>query len=135
MLARPTQRLAVARDDIRADGTRDYMEAILEIISRSDGDFSKILNSAEGMKAVIGENVCEGSFGDNCLNIETSDTCFPVGFFEDYLTEIPVDPKRGYSQLQTGYYIFVENGILEVGSCEAEDLNRVKLTVPLENID
>jgi len=129
--ANPAWHLRREYDAVREDGVRDYMEALLDLQLEELDAFEPIFSEIEGQRAMIGTGEsCAGGFGDQCSDEILSDTCLDLTdeLIPIYLESLPIDPREGFSENQTGYYVSYVGGVFEVGACNPESRNEIILT-------
>ncbi|MFZ2681816.1 MAG: hypothetical protein WAZ14_01865 [Patescibacteria group bacterium] len=125
MIVGPARQLAAERDAVRTEDVRGLMTKILQLELVDPEAYTRLeaaVQQAGDLRTVIGYGDCAGSFGRECADAVTSDSCLSLAeFFPDLLlASVPVDPAEGrYSAERTGYYLVTVAGELEVGACGA----------------
>lgn len=130
MLANPKLALKKERDLIREDGVRNIMEMMLEMQIEDEEAFAKVVGPATVGKTMIGEaENCTGSYGARCADEILRDECVDLGAeSKKYMDSVPVDPEDEFFSIEkTGYYIWFENGNLEIGACNPEARDEISL--------
>ena len=124
----PARRLHTARNSTRWTDTRAILEAAKKYQADRGGDLPETavaIDDSESTVQMIGEGgISCGSLGSLCTGVTfPTANCFATGLdtdLEEYLKDIPEDPKEGSSSV-TYYYINKDdNGFLTIGACEEE---------------
>ena len=105
----PAKRLAEARDSVRKSDVRSILSAIVQYAVDHEGLYPDGIDNNESTIQVLGTGGaggCSGDLGSKCLDSITEDNCLDLTSYlvEDYLAEIPKDPKEGTEEI-TLYYI------------------------------
>ena len=128
----PARRLNSARNSTRWTDTRAILEAVKKYQADNEGDLPETtvaIDSDGTTVQMIGEGGVDcSSLNSLCTGVTFANTsCFVSGLdndLEQYLSEIPADPKEGSSAI-TYYYINENNnGIVIVGACKEEGENQ-----------
>lgn len=129
----PRYRLQQVNDALRTDGVRNIMEAILEMqtVTPDDVDRLRAAYDAAGAPPRVmlgtGES-CAGDWGAQCSDAVLADGCLDPALFGNYLAVPPVDAGNlAYSADHTGYYLTFGDGVLEVGACNPELQETIRL--------
>jgi len=116
----PARRLSQARDAVRRQDVRNILEAVQEFMVDNDGDFPTGIDGVTASFQVL------GTAGSGCNTTCTAETtvaaCLDLSgdLVEDYLADIPVDPRTG-TAANTDYAINLTAGSrVEVTSCDPE---------------
>ncbi|MFH1711620.1 MAG: hypothetical protein ABH846_00080 [Patescibacteria group bacterium] len=121
IIASPSSELGKEYDNIRHDDIRDYTEALYEMYNTDPEGFEIIRDQLSAFPVMIGTaESCAGYYGKQCPDSLLRDDCLDLTnqLSPTYLRNLPVDPKnRIFSKEKTGYYILIENDILQVGAC------------------
>ena len=128
VFSNPYVALQRQHDEVRMDGVRDLMEAVLEMKSVQPEVFWALIDELQGEVSMIGT-------GTTCGGPVTTDTCtteMPCldlrDSFAPYLDSLPTDPSTtGYSTMSSGYYILFEDQVLEIGSCMPQQRDSILL--------
>lgn len=129
----PERAVQKERDEMRVDGVRNIMEAFLELQTVDPEAMDRLRDAVEASGApprvMIGAGEsCAGDWGVQCGDAILADGCTDLrGFLEDYLSPLPVDPDDGYSSEVSGYYVTFAPGVLEVGACNPEVQDTIRL--------
>lgn len=121
VVASPGDALGHQHDRTRHDDVRNYTEALYQLYHGEPAVFDALDNNLSSFRAMIGTGEsCEGSFGLHCGDSVLADDCVDLAPYisPDYLSPLPVDPSGGYSQEHTGYYISLDQGVMEIGACD-----------------
>jgi len=124
----PHDELQRQHDEVRMDGVRDLMEAMLELQNEQPELFWTLLESLKGEAYMIGS-------GTSCGGPTTADVCaaeMPCLDLSDtltsYLDPIPSDPLViEYSETSSGYYLSFEDQVLEIGACTPQQRESIRL--------
>ncbi len=131
VIANPKDSLEDAYREQQLDGVRDYMEVMLELQASDVDLFYEVALQAQYQKVMIGIGEgCDGSFGDQCEDVELADACLNVQEYlpESYLEELPFDTSdETFSRVRTGYYMLFEDEVLEIGACDPSGAEHVRL--------
>lgn len=124
----PAKRLQQARDAVRQQDTRDFVEAIQEYIVDNNGDISALsIDSNAATFEVIGTaaNGCDTT----CTAQTTAAACVDLtSDLAEYLASIPMDPASG-TAANTDYYVNIDaNGNVAVGACDPELASAIEVT-------
>lgn len=125
-LSAPGHQLKRVNDEMRTDGVRNIMEAILEMQTVDPDSVDRLReefdNAGAPPRVMLGSaESCAGSWGVQCGDAILADTCLDPTFFGKYLAEVPIDGgSLDYSAAHTGYYLTFGEGVLEVGACNPE---------------
>lgn len=128
------ERLAVRNDEQRLRDVEDVMQILIEMRTNQPEWFAQIVGRAAAGQVMIGRGSdCAGDFGSACADPGLSDTCLDLTQpFSNYMDSLLVDPDRDqFSIEQTGYYLLVSDGMLEVGACQSEAREEIKLEYAL----
>ena len=131
----PQAILEEERDVVREEAVRDIMENVLEMRVEEPEAFAQIIGTVASGQVMIGSAYeCAGDFGSQCSDVVLRDSCIDLSTFGDgeLFSETPVDPSSDYAPRQTGYYLYLENKTLEVGACNPERRDEIKLEAHLE---
>src|SRR3989338_9199724 len=96
----PGHALAKKQDEIRVDGVRNIMEAMLELQTVAPEYMDRlrdaVLATGAPPRVMVGNaEICAGDWGVQCGDAILSDGCVDIGaFLGDYLLEMPVDPSN-----------------------------------------
>lgn len=132
-VAGPGRAFAQRRDELRVDGVRNIMEAMIELQTVAPQHIDRLRAAVEATGApprvMIGSGeTCAGDWGAQCGDALLADGCVDLGvFLGDYLSQMPVDPESLYSAAATGYYVTFAPGVLEVGACNPENQEVIRL--------
>lgn len=132
----PARALERTRDESRVDAVRNIMEAMIEIQTVDPDAMDRLRDAVEASGApprvMLGTGeTCAGDWGNACSDAILADGCADMSvFLSDYLASIPVDPSQPFSAAASGYYMTFSPGVLEVGACnpEAQDAIRLERT-------
>lgn len=132
----PRQLLSRTHDEMRVDGVRNIMEAILEMQTVDPDAVDRLREAYEDAGApprvMLGSAVlCAGDWGVQCGDEILADECLDAERYglTSYIPKMPVDGGwEEYSLQQTGYYLSFQPGSLEVGACAPETRNDIRLT-------
>ncbi|MBU0646248.1 type II secretion system GspH family protein [Patescibacteria group bacterium] len=124
----PAKRLQQARDAVRQQDTRDFVEAIQEFIVDNNGDLTGLsVDSNAATYEVIGT---AGSGCDTtCTAQTTAAACVDLSTdLAEYLASVPMDPASG-TAANTDYYVNIDaNGNVVVGACDPELATAIEVT-------
>lgn len=132
MIANPFLQLRKENDDVRIEGVRDIMEIMMEMQIKDPEDFAAFAGASAAGKTMIGANSsCAGSFGAQCSDEVLQNHCLDLAAVAEpsYIDQIPIDPQEKYFNEQvTGYYLWFDNGRLEVGACNPQSREEIILS-------
>lgn len=130
----PARHVAQLRDAQRTEDVRNIMEAVLEMQTVEPERVDALRNQAEASGApprvLFGSGTsCAGDWGAQCSDAILADDCLDATEFAGgYLSTAPVDPDDDtYSAAATGYYIDFSPGVLEIGACNPELQQEIRL--------
>ena len=114
----PVKRFAEARNARRWSEIVSILDAVLTYAVDNDGSLPA------GIPTVTAKMLGDAIVGcdNNCTARATATACLDLtaDLVDSYLAEMPKDPKTG-TTAKTGYYIIKSaNGRVEVGACEPE---------------
>ncbi len=123
MVTQPLAKARERRNDVRADGVRAVMAALLQWSNDDPASFvtwKETLQAQGNEKYVISFGAsCDGSFSERCSDELVADTCIQFDALPDaYLAALPVDPVT--KVLHGAYYISFSSTDVEIGACQAE---------------
>ena len=113
----PVKRFAEARNARRWSEAGSILNAVLTYAVDHDGSLPTGIPTGTAKMLGTAANGC-----DSCTATTTDSACLDLSgdLVDTYLAEIPKDPKTG-TDAKTGYYIIESpNGRIEVGACEPE---------------
>jgi prepilin-type N-terminal cleavage/methylation domain-containing protein len=137
----PAKRLKDARDARRSSEVNSILNAVLNYVVDNKGAYPSAIDSVATNSQVIGTGA-ECGYNGLCTEAtggETQGTCanLTTDLVDTYIGEIPVDPRGvdvnvgtgTYTTARTGYWINkTTNGRIQLGSCNHEGTNAIKLT-------
>ena len=118
----PARRLSQARDAVRRQDVRNILEAVQEYMVDNDGDFPAGIDAVTTSSQVLGTGAATCDGDNTCTDVTAVNDCVDLSgdLVEDYLSDIPADPKDG-TAANTLYAINKTAGNrIEVSSCEPE---------------
>ena len=127
-------RLQIRNDEQRLRDVEDIMQILVEMRTNQPEWFSQIVGQVAAGQIMIGKGAdCTGSFGSQCLDEGLKDACLDLTQqFSNYMDSLLVDPDRStYGIDQTGYYLRVNEQILEVGACNPKSRSDIVLDYKL----
>ena len=124
----PHAALERQHDEVRMDGVRDLMEAVLELKNEQPEVFWALMEDVAGGAKMIGTGVaCGGPVtADACA---TEMPCLDLtGLLAPYVNPLPADPLViEYSATSSGYYISFEDQVFEIGACSPQQRESIRL--------
>lgn len=123
----PARRFGEARDATRWSEVNSILNAVLKYQVDNDGDLPAAIDSASTTNQVLGTDAtgCDSGCGGFTTVAECAD--LSPELVDDYLIEIPYDPKTGSAGF-TDYYINKSaNGRITVGACDPEQAGNIKV--------
>ena len=120
----PVKRFSEARNARRRSEIVSILSAVLTYAVDNDGTLPA------GIPTGTAKQLGTDTIGcDNCTAVTTDGACLNLtsDLVDTYLAEMPKDPKTGIDA-KTGYYIIQSaNGRVEVGACEPELGETIKI--------
>lgn len=128
--ASPQDAFGEQQDMQRQDDVRNYTEALIELRYSEPGVFDQLDDQLSPFRAMIGTGEdCSGSYGLHCADSVLADDCVNIEPYlvPNLLDTLLVDPGSLYSAERTGYYISLENGQMEIGSCDPHGIGSISI--------
>jgi len=116
----PARRLQQARDAVRRQDVRNILEAVQEYMVDNDGDFPGGIDAVTASSQVLGTDATDCD--TTCTAETTVVACLDLSgdLVEDYLADIPADPKTG-TAANTDYALNKTAGNrIEIIACDPE---------------
>ncbi len=134
-LAAPARALKRVNDEARTDDVRNLMEAMLEMQTVAPQNVDRLRAAVEAAGAeprvMFGTGkACAGDHGVQCDDMLLADTCVDAGMYglADYLPAMPVDAGNATASFDhTGYYVTFTPRTLEIGACNPELQETIRL--------
>lgn len=128
LFTNPYSELERQYDQVRYDGVRDLMEAVLELKSEQPEVFWALLEELDEGAVMVGTGeVCGGpaTVGECSQDMDCLDLS---DILSSYLNPLPSDPMVvEYSASSSGYYMLYDESVLEIGACSPQQQTSIRL--------